>query len=143
MFHQDHVAMFVKDLAASREFYEYLGGRMVSKPSPNFLEIMLGEVRLHILPLPKNAGAKESSNEPRIGIDHLCLRVASFEELVYMQAKINAFPSLQRHEPYVIEESPPLSSDRRTHCEERPPRMTLYFEDPDGIKLEIRAYAEK
>ena len=70
LFCHDHVAFTVKDLAVNRAFYEYLGGRVVSRPSPGFMEIVLGEIRLHLIP---DAGA--TTRQPRSPrIDHLCLR---------------------------------------------------------------------
>lgn len=144
MFKNDHIAIFVKDVDISRHFYEYIGGRVVSQPSNKFLEILLGEVRLHILPLPDQALANQPlpaqalAGTPRL--DHLCFQVESLDDLVFLQAKINSFPSPRPHEPYVIKDSPPLAMDGKSHCEQRPPRKTLYFEDPDGIKLEARAY---
>lgn len=136
MFLHDHVALTVRDLHVSREFYEYLGGRVVSKPSAGFLEIVLGEIRLHFVP---SNGGVEAHRQSRI--DHLCLRVASVDALDAMQRHINAHPRLKDRAPCAVEDSPPLGDGGADHCEELPPRKTLYFEDPDGIRLEIRAYA--
>lgn len=136
-FAHDHIALTVKDLQVSREFYEYLGGRVVSRPSPGFMEIILGEVRLHLVP---DEGATEK--KPRsTRIDHLCLRVASLEALVAVEQHVNAHPSFRGRRPCAVEDSPFLGEGNRDHCEERPPRKTLYFQDPDGIRLEVRAYA--
>lgn len=136
-FRHDHVALTVKDLAVSREFYEYLGGRVVSKPSAGFMEIVLGEIRLHLI--PAEGGGAEAARSSRI--DHLCLRVASLDVLGALQEHINAHPLLAGRAPCEVEDSPPLGEGGVDHCEESPPRKTLYFEDPDGIRLEIRAYA--
>jgi catechol 2,3-dioxygenase-like lactoylglutathione lyase family enzyme len=142
-FRHDHVALVVKDLKVTREFYEYLGGRVVSKPSLAFMEIALGEIRLHVLP---RGNEGEPSPRPEDGgrsrIDHLCLRVDSVEALVRLQERLNVHSSLRARTPCAVEDSPPLGEGGKVHVEERPPRKTLYFEDPDGIMLEVRAYAD-
>lgn len=135
-FLHDHIALTVKDLAVSREFYEYLGGRVVSKPSSGFMEIVLGEIRLHILP----SEGDSTDVAPASRIDHLCLRVASLEDLASVHERIRAHPLIDGHK-FAIEDSPPLGEGGAEHCEERPPQKTLYFEDPDGIRLEVRAYS--
>lgn len=135
-FCHDHVALTVKDLGVSRAFYEHLGGRVVSRPSTGFMEIVLGEIRLHLVP---DSGATDvQRRSPRI--DHLCLRVATLDDLSAVEKLLNAHPALAGR-PCEIEDSPPLGEGGKEHCEERPPRKTLYFQDPDGIRLEVRAYA--
>jgi catechol 2,3-dioxygenase-like lactoylglutathione lyase family enzyme len=136
MFLHDHVAMTVRDLDVSRAFYQDLGGRVVSKPSPRFLEIVLGEIRLHIVPADGPDGATPASR-----IDHLCLRIASVEALEALGDRLNAHPLRAGRSACVVEDSPPLGEGGADHCEEYPPRKTLYFEDPDGIRLEVRAYS--
>lgn len=138
VFGHDHVALTVRNLDASREFYEYLGGRVVSRPSTGFLEIVLGEIRLHLLP-----EADPVTGEPTRGprIDHLCLRVPSLDALAAVEKHVNAHPRLRERAPCVIEDSPALGDGGKEHVEEFPPRKTLYFEDPDGIRLEVRAYS--
>lgn len=125
LFQADHLALHVKDLAVSRAYYERLGGRVVSKPSPHFLEIMLGNQRLHILPAARSAYEAERS-----GVNHFCLSVASLADLQRVAALVGA----------EIEESEMLGEGLAEHCEERPPLRTAYFADPDGIGIELRCY---
>lgn len=136
-FLHDHVALTVKDLSVSRSFYEFLGGRVVSKPSNAFMEIVLGEIRLHLTP-----EAETTADGPRVEsrIDHLCLRVGSVDALAELQDQLNAHPLLVSRAKCEVEDSPPLGAGGKDHAEERPPQKTLYFEDPDGIRLEVRAY---
>jgi catechol 2,3-dioxygenase-like lactoylglutathione lyase family enzyme len=136
-FRHDHIALTVKDLQVSRDFYEYLGGKVVSRPSPGFMEIVLGELRLHLV--PDEGATQKTQRAPRI--DHLCLRVSSLDELTAVEKHVNAHPSLVGRHPVEVEDSPPLGEGGVDHCEERPPRKTLYFQDPDGIRLEVRAYS--
>lgn len=143
MFLHDHVALTVRDLPTSRRFYESLGGHVVSKPSPSFLEILLGEVRLHLVKggdpkLGPSAHANET--EQPVRIDHLCLRVATVDKLRAIEEHVNGLLVSEGHAPCRVEDSPPFGAGG-THVEERPPRKTLYFKDPDGIRLEVRAYA--
>lgn len=136
-FSHDHIALTVKDLQVSREFYEYLGGRVVSRPSTGFMEIVLGDIRLHLV--PDSGAVQKTPRSPRI--DHLCLRVSSLDALTEVEHHVNAHPLLAGRRPCEVEDSPPLGEGGMDHCEERPPRKTLYFADPDGIRLEVRAYA--
>ncbi len=138
MFLHDHVALTVKNLQVSREFYEYLGGHVVSKPSAAFMEIVLGEIRLHLV--RADGSVAEEGRRPASRIDHLCLRVSSVEALTSVQERVNAHPLLSGRAPCEVEDSPPMGDGGTQHVEEFPPRKTLYFEDPDGIRLEVRAY---
>jgi catechol 2,3-dioxygenase-like lactoylglutathione lyase family enzyme len=136
MFLHDHVALTVKDLNVSRDFYQSLGGHVVSKPSSGFLEIVLGEVRLHLVPTSAAEDGRPSSR-----IDHLCMRVGTVEDLTALQDVLRSHPLLTGRAPCEVEDSPPLGDGGKIHVEEHPPRKTLYFEDPDGIRLEVRAYS--
>lgn len=137
LFEHDHVALTVKNLEVSREFYEYLGGRVVSRPSTGFMEIVLGEIRLHLV--PDQGATQKTSRSSRI--DHLCLRVSSLDALTAVEQHVNAHPLFAGRRLCEVEDSPCLGEGGKDHCEERPPRKTLYFQDPDGIRLEVRAYS--
>ena len=131
----DHLALSVSDLATSAAFYESLGGRRVSKPSPHFIEIMLGELRMHLV-----AAEHAAAHGPGACIDHFCASVASLAELAAIRDLVNRHPSAQGHGPFEIQQSPPMDAERTGHCEERVPSHTLYFRDPDGIHVEVRLY---
>src|SRR4051812_41022483 len=122
-FRHDHVALNVKDLQVSRDFYESLGGRVVSKPSSEFMEIVLGEIRLHLVPTG-GGGADAASVKSRIA--HICLRVESVEDLIYVQERINSHPLRGGRTHCEVEDSPPLGEGGSGHVEECPPRKTLY-----------------
>jgi len=136
LFKTDHTAFAVRDLEKSKAFYEHLGGRVTSKPSPNFVELMLGELRLHMI----RAGSDKRASNTAACIDHISLSVGSIDELQKVQARVNAAPHLEGQGPFEIEDSTPLGVDFVDHAEERPPLKTLFFRDPDGITIEIRAY---
>ena len=136
MFKADHTAVAVTDLDDSRAFYtDELGGVVVSKPSRRFVEILLGDVRLHLV-------QAEEPGEPGHGprIDHVCLRVETLEELDHLCRRLNASRRVARRGPYRVVESPPLGEGGGEHAEERPPTRTLYFYDPDGVGIEVRCY---
>lgn len=127
--------MAVSSLERSTDFYQTLGGRVVSKSSDRFIEIIVGEVRLHlILASEKNQFFAQT---PRI--DHMCLTVASLTQLQELRDLVNKTAAATQFGPWQIQESPPLGQGE-TQCEERPPLATLYFKDPDGIGLEARCY---
>ena len=132
----DHTALAVTDLETSRAFYTTeLGGVVVSKPSPRFVEILLGNIRLHLV---QADGTAPLAAGPRI--DHLCLAVERLDELHAMCRRLNACAAIAARGPYAVEDSPPLGLDGEEHAEERPPTKTLYFHDPDGLGLEVRCY---
>jgi catechol 2,3-dioxygenase-like lactoylglutathione lyase family enzyme len=136
LFDVDHIALHVRDLEASRKFYTFLGGRVVSKPSPHFLEIMLGAQRIHLLPQAEGP----ADGLVNAGIEHFCLQVPSFRELAEVVERLKMCEQIAHHGPPVIEESPMLGDGLDHHSEERPPLKTVYFKDPDGIAIEIRTY---
>lgn len=138
MFRADHAALAVKSLSRSRSFYEYLGGKVISKPSPNFVEVMLGNLRLHLVQAVGETSDKRC--EGTQGIDHLCVSVDSLAELTAVCHLLNSCSLLAGFGPFAIQESPPLGDGFQDHAEERPPLRTLYAHDPDGISLEIRCY---
>ena len=135
MLKHDHIALAVSNFEKSLEFYLALGAKVVSKPSEKFVEIVLGNVRLHLI-LSKNQGSSQSMS-PRL--DHLCLGVDNLTELTELSKKLNKTSAGQKYGPFLVQESPPLGPGQ-THSEERPPLATLYFRDPDGIGLEARCY---
>ena len=136
MYSVDHIALHVRDLAVSRSFYEFLGGHVVSKPSPHFLEVMLGSQRIHLV----TQADAPSAQRVTAGIDHFCLRVPRIGDLAIVAKKLEGCAMIAHYGRPVIEDSPMLNGGRDDHCEERPPLRTLYFKDPDGVNIEIRAY---
>ncbi|MCX6124432.1 MAG: VOC family protein [Proteobacteria bacterium] len=150
----DHIALNVADQLRSRKFYELIGGKIVSKASPYFMEIVIGNQRLHIVTRgcatknEKNTAPADVTVNPVIvvapPIDHFCLRVSNLVELEALLNKLNGSPLLadqrQRSGPLKIIDSPPLGAGAEGQAEEFPPLKTLYLRDPDGVGIEIRAY---
>jgi len=131
----DHIAIAVSNFEKSLEFYLALGAKIVSIPSDKFVEIVLGDIRLHLILAEESSSTQLDT--PRL--HHLCLCVDSFTELQLLTNQINNSTAGQKFGPFLIQESPPLGPNQ-THCEERPPLATLYFRDPDGIDFEARCY---
>ena len=152
-FESDHIALNVTDQLRSRKFYELIGGRIVSKASPYFMEIVIGNQRLHIV-TREGVTKDEKNTAPAVTvnpaivvappIDHFCLRVSNLVDLEALLNKLNGSPLLaderQRFGPLKIIDSPPLGAGADAQAEECPPLKTLYFRDPDGVGIEIRAY---
>ncbi len=137
MLRSDHTALAVKNLGLSREFYEYLGGRVVSLPSPHFVEIMLGDLRLHFV---RATSPNETASDAAPRIEHFCVSVDSIHELEKLRDRVNACELIKHLGPFEIQESPPLGEGFAGHAEQRPPKKTLYVKDPDGIMMEVRCY---
>jgi catechol 2,3-dioxygenase-like lactoylglutathione lyase family enzyme len=133
----DHVALAVRSLARSRDFYVgLLGAKVVSKPSDTFVEILLGDLCLHLLPMA--ASAEGQTDAARL--HHGALAVETLADLRALRDALNASPLVASYGPFVVQESPPQGAGG-THVERRAPVATLYFRDPDGIRLEARCYA--
>lgn len=138
MFRFDHIALAVSDLARSAAFYEALGAQRVSRPSPHFVELMLGELRMHLTRAPHPTS--ESGSQRGNCVEHFCIAVSTLDELTMLRDLINQHPLTAPRGPFAIQESPPLDAARTGHVEQHVPRHTLYFQDPDGIHLEARLY---
>lgn len=140
MFRFDHAALNVVSLARSAEFYQSLGAKVVSRPSPHFLEMVLGELRLHFVPISAASATNDEIYVNHSAIDHICLRVETVEELEKLCEKFNANRHIADFGPFEIRQSPPMGHGFQEHAEQSPPTKTLYAKDPDGIKLEVRYY---
>jgi len=133
-FKPDHIALNVTDLERSKRFYaSCFDARELSKISPLFAELEIGEVRLHLLQNQKPISDMEGP------IAHFCLSVPSLNELEKLASRIReSFPGGPGPS---IQEAPPLG--KGSHLEQRPPIHVMYFRDPDGILIEIRSYETK
>jgi catechol 2,3-dioxygenase-like lactoylglutathione lyase family enzyme len=136
----DHIGIICKDLEKSRAFYvECLGARVTSKDSPHFLELMVGNVKFHFI----REGTLDLTDPQReIKLrDHFCLNVKGLGELEALQQTLKT-SGAQFIDPKTIEveESIPLGEGFQGHAESRPPLRTLFFTDPNGAVIEVRAY---
>jgi lactoylglutathione lyase len=120
-----HVALWTRDLEASRAFYEgFFGGtvgEMYHNPNRQFTSYFLvfeDETRLELMSVPKLADASEI---PQIGWAHIAFRVGSRE-------KVNALTEFIRQAGYTVASEPRTTGDG-------------YYEsvvqDPDGNLVEI------
>ena len=132
MFSHDHIALNVRDLNLSRQFYELLGAEMTSKPSDAFMELKLGDVFLHLL--ARGTGNPTSHQ----CIDHFAMRITSMRALELLAGSLNEYFGMSDPQKIRVKQSPPMG----THgsLERCPPSGVIYFQDPDGNKIEIRAY---
>lgn len=123
----DHIYLAVGSLAASEVFYDrvlvaILGFRknafeLHGEPHVNYYNRQFG-----IVIRPARAGAP--AHEPRApGLHHLCLRVEGAADVDRVARALNA-AGIVALEP-------------RLHTEYAPDYYATFFEDPDGIRLEI------
>jgi hypothetical protein len=98
---------------------------------------MLGDLRLHLVRTDRDRPATPVAAP---GLAHFCVSVDSYAELEKVRDLLNACPLLEAWAPFAIETAPMLGEGLASHCEERPPRHTLYARDPDGVELEVRCY---
>jgi catechol 2,3-dioxygenase-like lactoylglutathione lyase family enzyme len=133
----DHVALSIRSLQRSRDFYVgLLGGVVTSKPSDTFVEVALGNACVHLLPMATGPAAPIHGAH----VNHFSLAVETHAELIALRDALNTSPLVSEYGPFEIVASPPQGADGGTHVERRPPRATLYFCDPDGVRLEVRCY---
>jgi catechol 2,3-dioxygenase-like lactoylglutathione lyase family enzyme len=127
----DHIYVSVRDLAASEAFYDpvmrLLDFRKGTAP-------IAGEPHLHYFNRAlqytiRPARSKERHDPYRAGLHHVCLRVASRADVDATARSLRALG---------IE-----ATDPRTYPEYAPDYYATFFEDPDGIRLEVVAEMER
>jgi glyoxylase I family protein len=126
-----HIRLTVTDIARSRGFYESVFGWPVALEVPDDaddatreqLSFLFGGVLYDIggTLIGLRPGADDSFDEDRVGLDHLCLRVASKAELDSAAAHLDDLGVA--HEP--------IKDIGRSYI--------LEFRDPDFIALELSA----
>ncbi len=123
----DHVYVSVRDVARSEAFYDrvmrFLGFKKGTAP-------IVGEPHAHYFNRVtqytiRPARSADAHDPYRPGLHHLCFRVASRAEVDEAAAGLRALG---------VEASAP-----RLHPEYAPDYYATFFEDPDGIRLEIVA----
>ncbi|MCW2556894.1 MAG: glyoxalase [Mycobacterium sp.] len=126
-----HIRLTVTDIARSRGFYESVFGWPVALEVPDDaddatreqLGFLFGGVLYDIggTLIGLRPGADDSFDEDRVGLDHLCLRVASKDELDSAAAHLDDLDIA--HEP----------------IKDIGHAYILEFRDPDFIALELSA----
>jgi catechol 2,3-dioxygenase-like lactoylglutathione lyase family enzyme len=126
-----HIRLTVTDIARSRQFYESVFGWPVALEVPDDaddatreqLSFLFGGVLYDIggTMIGLRPGADDSFDEDRVGLDHLCLRIASKSELDSAAAHLDDLGVA--HEP--------IKDIGQSYI--------LEFRDPDFIALELVA----
>ncbi len=113
----DHIVISVKNLKKSVTFYEsFLGKAKVSDYDANW---MLGETKLFLThPYKKSARAFDKHN---LGLNHLAFKVWSLTELKKYQQKLHI--AKIKHSGIIIDQYSK--------------KEFIWFDDPDGIRLEF------
>lgn len=128
----DHIYIAVSDLARAESFYdrvllETLGFRksrfaLGGEPHVQYFNRHFGYVLR-----PCRGAAQHEPYAP--GLHHLCLRVESDEEVVYVANRLRS---------QGVE-----ASEAKRYPEYAPDYMATFFTDPDGIRLEVTNYRQE
>lgn len=117
-----HVALRCADEDRSRAFYRDILGFQVSEQDPEhggtFMTLGDNFHTIDVFPTPD----AENAQKPKmgqVGLFHIAFEVAAYEDLK------DAYATLIRHEV-------PIS-----HCTDHVSQRSIYFNDPDGNRLEI------
>lgn len=121
-----HVGINVTDLARSLAFYQELLGletRVQSLEGPRKYALL---ARGDTIVLTLWEQAQGAFDPTRPGLHHLSFQVGSIADVRILEAKVRAMGAKLRHDG-IVEHAPGLDSGG------------IYFDDPDGTRLEIFA----
>jgi glyoxylase I family protein len=128
----DHIYITVSDLAVSENFYDRvmvqaLGFRkntftLAGDPHVQYFNRQFGFVLR-----PARVAAKHEPYSP--GLHHLCLRVASTADVHVVAAKLR--------------ELGVNATDAKLYPDYAPDYTATFFEDPDGVRLEVTNYRQE
>ncbi len=119
-----HVGLNVSDLSRSKKFYqEVLGFQMIGESQEEGRRfVFLGDGEKLVLTLWEQSEGRFGKHQP--GLHHLSFQVETIEQVVAVQDKLRQL-------------SVPLSYEGIVPHGEGMASGGIYFEDPDGIRLEI------
>ena len=126
----DHIYLAVSDLGRARAFYDVVLGEVLGfeRGEPFSLD---GEAHVHyynhlfgVVLRPARHAAPHDPYAP--GMHHLCLRVESREDVERVAAELDARGI--------------AASPARLYPEYAPDYVATFFNDPDGIRLEVTNY---
>lgn len=125
-FQTGHVGLNVSDLARSKQFYQDVFGFQVAGESQEAGRefTFLGDGSKLVLTLWQQSAGRFPTSQP--GLHHLSFQVASIEEVREAEARLRARGVKFLHEGIVPHGEGTQSGG-------------VFFEDPDGIRLEIYA----
>lgn len=125
----DHLYLTVSDVARSEIFYDLVLTKVLSFRKNKFslgsdLHIQYFNRHFGIVLRPARSARSHDPYSP--GLHHLCLRVDSIADVHCVAGKLRA--------------SGVDASDAKLHAEYAPDYWATFFEDPDGVRLEITNY---
>ncbi len=128
----DHVYLTVSDLKRSEAFYDRvlagaLGFRKNSFTLGGDPHVQFYNRHFGIVLRPSRTDARHDSYAP--GLHHLCLRVDSIDKVRSLARQLRAAG---------IE-----TSDAEHHPEYAPDYWAVFFDDPDGLRLEVTNYRQE
>lgn len=123
-FQTGHIGLNVSDLNRSKQFYQQVFGFQVLMESQKVERqfAFLGEDQQIVLTLWQQSEGKFANNQP--GLHHLSFQVATIEAVQQVEQQLRAMNVHLLYEGIVPHAEGMQSGG-------------LYFEDPDGIRLEV------
>ena len=117
----DHIVLYVRDQARSRQFYTELLGCTVDavNEKASIIHLRFGEQQIDIVP-----GNGPAADERRQGIDHFCLSI-DCGDLPALAAQLRA-------------QGVTLEGEIVTRLGAYGTGPSLYLHDPDGYKVELK-----
>ena len=128
----DHIYLSVADLERSEAFYDAVLAGALGFSKQGFA--LSGEPHIQyfnrhfgVVVRPARSAGAHDPGAP--GLHHLCLRVDSEEDVARVAARLGAAGI--------------AATEARTYPEYAPDYTATYFEDPDGIRLEVTNYRQE
>ncbi|MEJ7713531.1 MAG: VOC family protein [Pyrinomonadaceae bacterium] len=121
-----HVGLNVSDIARSKKFYQEVFGFQIAAESDETGRrfVFLGDGNKLVLTLWQQSEGRFNKAQP--GLHHLSFQVASIEEVKEAETRLRAQGAKFLHDGIVLHGEGTQSGG-------------VFFEDPDGIRLEIYA----
>lgn len=128
----DHIYFTVRDLAASERFYDVvmvdvLGFRKNQFDIGGAPHVQYFNRHFGVVLRPARAGAQHDPYSP--GLHHFCLRVDSAEDVAAVAEQLRARGV--------------AATESKLYPEYASDYFATFFEDPDGIRLEVTNYRQE
>lgn len=127
----DHIYITVSDMERSEKFYDVVMGTIGFRKGPFQIgtEKHVQYYNRHFGFVLRPARAANQHNPYAPGLHHLCLRVESEEQVKEVAG--------------MLKERGISVSEPRRYPEYAPDYFTVFFSDPDGVRLEITNYRQE
>lgn len=116
-----HLSLMVRDLNESRRFYETMLGAKAGRVTDKWLDLWIFGIQLTIQQTPPNVVVSKPGGKFHIGAS------LSWDEWLDQRRKLEDMRVAFLGEP---------------RCDDDSGQAKLYFEDPDGYMIELKAYKD-